>query len=1069
MLSLNRSQLQEAIARISAQDALFSEATVATILEILQDRLTSLEEVDGSGGAATPAIEQRKQVTILFAAIDGFTRLPGTARNTARLQQIDILWQRLDEAILDHGGLVDKHMGDVIMGIFGAPVAREDDPERAVRCAMTLRELIEEFLAEQSSRPNAGDSRSRGAGIRIGINTGQVILGSMGSDLRPTAIGDSVNVASRLREAAEEPGIYISQDTYRLIRGLFRVEPLGEVSIKGRQMPVTAHRVLGELPRLFFPVTEGVGGIPVPMIGREKEMTALKSLLVGAARDGRGGVITLVGDAGVGKSRLVREFHRQLDEFPFKLFVLQARTDQRLAGVPFSLMRDLLTRCFNIEDGDDANRIEEKIMNGLRISLENDGSTGQRSHLRERARAIGLLVGLDLPSRHPEPWERGGVGAIRERAIEAILEFLDAAIHNAPATVMVLEDIHWADEDSLALLERMAAGAADRPLLMLCLTRPTFLERRPRWPGEEPVGALSLPVRPLDDRGSRDLVLSILRRLPDSPPSLVDLIIRSAAGNPYYVEELVRVLIEDGIIVTGQDDWYFRPRELIRMRVPATLTGVLQARLDRLPEPERAILQQAAVIGDEFWTGAVQSLNQAARFPFPEEQIIQTLNSLEQRDMIVRSASAASVGSGSYLFRHTLLREVAYESVLLRDRPGYHLQAARWLESQRSDRSEDYAAPVARHYEQAGRPAEAARMFMQAATRATDQFKLPAAIDFYRRALDLLRSLPQHLDEQLEALERLGRLLWRRGRLIEARDVYRELHDSAGLDGNLLIQARAGNELATVALEMGDAQQAMVEATGAEQSARLTGADIEQIDALILQAKAAGQSGARKSAAEAAHRALELASSLYAPRRFAHASSLTTQYADDTAKRNSALREMRLLAEALAGQGQAEDAAYAFGRLGEGLLALGRPGDAREALAHALVAQHDGGDRGELVELLRLDGLAACRLGDAGVALSLLEKAESLADESGDRYLRLACRLAAGEVLLARGELAAAEATLRQVITAAENRQRLGNWAQLISARALLVEALNRQGRTDEARLAGFATSHQRTFTDSPP
>jgi len=1066
MPSLDRSQLQEAITRFSAQGVLFDEATVATILEVLQERLTGLENTAESGVTVAPVVEQRKQVTILFAAIDGFTRLSGAARDTARLQQIDLLWRRLDEAILDHGGLVDKHMGDVIMGIFGAPVAREDDPERAVRCAMMLRELVEEFMAEQSPKQNVGNSRSRMAGIHIGINTGQVILGSVGSDLRPTAIGDAVNVASRLREAAGEPGIYISQDTYRLIHGLFRAEPLGEISIKGRQMPVTAHRVLGELPRLFFPVTEGVGGIPVPMIGREKEMAALKSLLVNAARDGRGGVATLVGDAGVGKSRLVREFHRQLGEFPFKLFVLQARTDQRLTGVPFSLMRDLLAQCFNIEDEDDANRIEEKLTSGLRTALEDNGGSGQSSRLRERARAIGLLVGLDLPSRHPEPWERAGVGAIRERAIEAILEFLDAAIRNAPATVMVLEDIHWADEDSLALLEQVATSAADRPLLMLCLTRPTFLERRPHWPGEEPIGALSLPVRPLDEAGSRDLVLSILRKLPDTPPSLVDLIIRSAAGNPYYVEELVRVLIEDGIIVTGQDDWYFRPRELIRLRVPATLTGVLQARLDRLPEAERAILQQAAVIGDEFWTGAVQLLNQAARFPYPDERIIQTLNSLEQRDMIVRSASG---GSGSYLFRHTLLREVAYESVLLRDRPSYHLQAARWLESQRGDRSEDYAAPIARHYKHAGRPAEAARMYMQAAARATDQFKLPAAIDFYRKALDLLRSLPQHLDEQLEALERLGRLLWRRGRLIEARDIYRELHDSAGLDGNLLIQARAGNELATMALEMGDARQAMAEATGAEQSARLTGADIEQIDALILQAEAAGQLGTQESAVEAALRALESASSLYAPRRFAHASSLIAQFSDDAVRRNTALREMRSLAEALAGQGQTDDAVYAFGQLGEGLLALGRPKEAREALAHALATQRDGGSRGELIELLRLDGLAACRLGDTGAALSLLEKAESLADESGDRYLRLACRLAAGEVLLARGELAAAEATLRQVITAAENRQRLGNWAQLIVARDLLVEALNRQGRTDEARLAGLAASHQQAFTDSSP
>ena len=1053
MAALNRTQIQQAIAHISTQGALFGEATTATVLDVLRERLEDLGEETRPEKGAVLAREQRKQVTILFAAIDGFTRLIDTARNTARLQQIDLLWRRLDQTILDHGGLVDKHMGDVIMGIFGAPSAREDDPERAVRCAMMLRELVEEFLAERSHEQNTVGWRPGAAGMRVGINTGQVLLGAVGSDLGQTVIGDAVNVASRLREATREPGIYISRDTYRLVQNLFRVETLGEISIKGRQMPVTVHRVIGELPRLFFPTAEGVGGVPVPMVGREKEMAVLKELLVDAARDGRGSTVMLIGEAGVGKSRLVREFHRQLDEFPFKPLVFQARTDQRLTDVPFSLIRDLLTRYFGIEEGDRAQRIEEKLTNGFVSVLEGDGRPGQNTRLRERAQAVGLLVGLDLPSRRRELRERGVAGMIKERAIEAILEFLDMAVRKSPATLMVLEDIHWADADSLALLERVAALAADRPLLMVCLARPTILERWPRWPGENPVGALSLPVRPLDGMGCRNLVLNILRKLPDIPPNLTDLIIHSAAGNPYYVEELVRVLIEDGIIIAGQDDWHIQPRKLTRLRVPATLTGVLQARLDRLPEMERVTLQEAAVVGDEFWAGAIQLLNRAARFPQPEEHVTMALDSLERRDMIVRSTSAAFSGSRTYHFRHALLREVAYESVLLRDRSGYHLQAARWLESQKGDRSEDYAAPIAQHYEQAGQPAEAARLYGQAAARAVDQFKLTTAIELHHRGLDMLRNLPHHLDKRLEALERLGRLLWRSGRLVEARDTYRELHDSAKLDGNLLIQARAGNELAAVALEMGDARQAMTEAIEAEWLSRLTGAHIEEIDALVLQAEAAGQLGEWEPAAEAARQALELGRSLDAPRRVSRALSLLAQWADGATTRDLALEELRVLAKELAEQGREEESAYAFGLLGERLLGLGMAREARAALGEALSMQPDGGNPWEMVECLRLNGLAACRTGETGTALALLEQAERLAGGSGDRYLRLACRLAVGEVLLARRQYEAAEATLRQVIAAAEDSQRMGGWAQMTLARDLLVEALNRQGRTDEARL----------------
>lgn len=1060
MAFLSRAQLQEAITHFSAQGARFGEVTVATVLDVLQERIATLPEEEAQPErAAVAAVEQRKQATILFAAIEGFTRLPDATRNTARLQQIDLLWQRLDETILNHGGLVDKHMGDVIMGIFGAPVARENDPERAVRCAMALRELVDEFMAEQHSANAPGDRTASKAIMRIGINTGQVILGPVGSDLGQTAIGDAVNVASRLREAANESGIYISQDTYRLIQNLFRVEPLGEITIKGRQTPVTAHRVVGELPRLFFPISEGVEGIQVPMVGRGAEMAAMKTLLDRATRDGQGGIITLVGDAGVGKSRLIREFHRHLDEMPFKPLIFQARTDQRLTGVPFSLMKDLLARSFGIEESERARRIEEKLINGLSLAFAQGSEPGHKSRLRERARDIGVLLGLNLPSGRPENWTRGEVAAIKERAIEGILDFFEAAIRLSPVTIMFLEDIHWADEDSLALLERVASGAADRPLLVLSLARPTLLERRPRWPGDQPRGAWFMPIRPLDEKGSRELVLSILRKLPHVPPNLMDLIVRSAAGNPYYVEELVRVLIEDGIIVAGQEDWYFRPRELTRLRVPGTLTGVLQARLDRLPEMERVTLQQAAIIGDEFWAGAVQLLNRAARFPYTEGQVTSALESLERRDMILRSTTAmpatpgAFAGSQSYLFRHTMLREVAYESVLLRDRSGYHLQAVRWLESQMGERTEDYAAPIAQHYEQAGRPAEAALMYEQAAARAVAQFKLTAAIDFHRQALDLLRNLPQHLEKRLEALERLGGLLRQRGRLIEARATYRELYDNAELDGNILAQARAANALAAVALEMDEPQQAVADAIDAERLSRLTGAEIDRADALVLQAQAASRLGGRVEAMQAARQALELGRSLDAPRRVSRALSLLAQYAVATAEKDSALKELRELAEGLAERNQTKDAAFVFGQLGAGLLALGSAREARQALDRALSFRPDGEDQRTAAELLRLNGLAACRMGETGSALSLLEQAEALADTTGNRHLRLACRLAVGEVLLARGQFAAAEATLRQVIAAVEDRQRLGSWSHLALARDLLVEVLNRQGRTDEARL----------------
>lgn len=1051
---IDRKQLQEALALITAQKARFGEATVATAVEVLEERLAAWPRNEMAADVLTPTDEQRKQVTILFAAIDGFTQLASESRNTGRLRQIDLLWRRLDETILYHGGVVDKHMGDVVMGIFGTPFARENDPERAVLCAMAMREQVAEFLtAHQEPSGEEGSGPDQQAVIRIGINTGQVSLGQVGTDAGQTAIGDAVNVASRLKDATHESGIYISHDTYSLVRKLFRVEALGEVTIKGRQTPVTVYRVVGSLPRLFFPVSEGVGGVQVPMVGRGLEMDTLREILNRTVQEGSGGVITILGDAGIGKSRLVREFHQRLDEYPFKATLFQARTDQRLSGVSFSLLRDFFIRHFAIEESDRAAMIEDKIVSSLAAVQPEGRDKAGRSELRARARAISSLVGLGANAMPiPAPNERGRPET-RSKTIANILGYLESVIHRSAVTLFFLEDIHWADEDSLFILEKIATAANKLPLLMVCMARPALLERRPDWPGEGVFGALMLPLRPLDEAASRHLVLSILRKLPQIPPALSELIVRSAAGNPFYVVELVRVLIEDGLIVAGESGWYLRARELTRLRVPATLTGVLQARLDRLPEVERVTLQQAAVTGDEFWEGAVQQINRAARFPFTEEQVKTALESLEHREMIVRSTTPLFPGSQAFFFRHAVLREVTYESILLRDRSGYHLQAVRWLESQAGDRVGEYAAPIAHHYEQAGRPADAARMYEQAADRATEQHKLTGAIDYYRKVLDLLRDLPQYLDMRLSVQDRLGRLLQQRGRLIEALDVYRSMHDSAELDGNLFGQAHAENARATIFLELGDNPNAAAAAAAAEQLARLTGADLELALAQLISGEAAGRMGDSAEALAAISQALDRGRPLDAPIGMARGLTLLATFTEDPVVRQSAIDELVAMVEELASQGKHVDAGYALLKLGDYYLERGENKAAHAALEQALTWQRTAGNPRAVVETLRLLGTAVCRVGDPEKAITFLEEAAALAETTGNRYLRLACRLAMGESLIGRGQDAAAEATLRQVIAAAEDRQRLGNWVHLEQAYRLLIEVLNRQGRLDEARL----------------
>ncbi len=1042
---------------MAANRARFGEAVVDTALEVLAERLGETPEppTAADGGLAG---EQRKQVTILFASIGGFTRLSGAARNTERLQQIDLLWRQLDETIHAHGGIVDKHMGDVIMGIFGAPLSREDDPERAVRCALALRELVSDFLHVEQPHQERDAAERSPVILRIGINTGQVSLGQVGSDVGQTAIGDAVNVASRLKDTTAESGIYIAQDTYRLVRHLFRFEPLGELAMKGRQTPVTVYRVLGSRPRLFFPSTEGVEGVHVPMIGRETELSALQDAMRRAAQDGHGGLVVVAGEAGIGKSRLMREFHRWLESFPIKATLFQARTDQRLIQAPYSLLRDLLLRHFNIDESDRPATAEGKIVKGLAEVLPDGRRATRQGGMRARARAIGSLLGLGLPASPLAPAagpEGGaGVGTGREGAIESIVEYFGAVARRSAVTLVFLEDVHWADEDSLTVLERVSAIGADAPLLLIATARPLLYERRPGWPGEGFGPAVRLTLPPLSEADSHDLVLSILRKLPQIPPALSALIVRLAAGNPFYVEEMVRVLIEDGVIVPDEAGWQLRPRELTRLRVPATLTGILQARLDRLPELERVTLQQAAVVGDEFWAGAVHQINEAARHPFPPEQVDAALQALERRDMIYR-ASNSMAGSLTYLFKHTVLREVAYESVLLRDRPGYHLLAARWLESRSGEWAVEYSALIAQHHELAGRPAEAARLYEQAAARAGEQFKLGSAIDYYRKVLELVRPLPQHLDTRLRVEERQGHFLVQRGRLVEAMAAYRSMHDAAALDGNLLAQARALIAQAAIYLEWGDWARACGAAAQAEQLARLTGAELESARALLLQGEGAGRLERWPEAIDSLWQGVERARALDAPRETARGlAALAHLYARraDTAATAEAVAELSALIDQLA-QREHPDEAEALVQLARLLSQSGQYAEAQRLLTRALRLQRAAGRPGAEAETLRLLGLAVCRAGDGAAAMDYLEESAAQAEATGGRYLRLRCRLAIGEALLANSQYPAAEATLRQVIAAAEDRQRFEDWVDLPHAYSLLVEVLRRQGRRDEAQL----------------
>lgn len=713
-------QLQAAIAALEAQRSLLGDAVVDTGTAPMRNRLAILQ-------AQLQPVQQRKLATVLFADVSGFTALSETRDAEVMAEIMNDLWALVDRAILDHGGRIDKHIGDAVMALWGADTAREDDPERAVRAALAMQAAVASFRASHHV-PMA---------LRIGVNTGPVVLGAMGTTAEFTAIGDAVNLASRLEHAAPVDGILISHDTYRQVRGVFDVRPREPITVKGKAEPVQTYVVTRAKPRAFRMATRGVEGVETRMIGRDAELERLQALFL-EARAGRAPqLVTVVGEAGLGKSRLIYEFANWLDLRPETTYYFKGRATQDRRHVLNSLFHDMFAHRFDILDSDSAAAVLDKFRAGTAGILEATEADVAGHYLGfdlSTSSAVGLLLGSA---------EFGQVA-------RAHLARYFRALAALSPVVILLEDIHWADDQSLELAAYLAALPPTR-LLLVAAMRPELLERRPDW-GAPPSQRITLT--PLSKQDGSALVGEILRRVKGPSGSLREMIVDAAEGNPFYAEEMVKTLMEQGVIERGirneergsegdqipplpgspasDEVWRVRTDRLAGLSAPPTLTGLLQARIDRLPPVEREALQQAAVIGRVFWDDAVAALTGSNR-----AEIEPILESSRKRELVARRERSSFAGAGEYIFHHALLREVAYEMVLLKHRTTLHGRAARWLESHAGERLDEYLTLIAEHYIQAGEQLRAAVHLEHAGAAAFEKGAFQPARQSLERALAL--------------------------------------------------------------------------------------------------------------------------------------------------------------------------------------------------------------------------------------------------------------------------------------------------------------------------------------------
>ncbi|MGE5138524.1 MAG: adenylate/guanylate cyclase domain-containing protein, partial [Rudaea sp.] len=583
-------KLRKSIAALEAQRPILGDEALEPALAALRQQIASLEAEAVAPAPAQPTTpsEDRRVVTILFSDIVGSTALAEKLDPEEWTEIIKPAFDSLIPPVYDHGGTVARLMGDAILAFFGAPEAHEDDAERAILAGLAIVERVRQYSEKLKAERNIELK------VRVGINTGLVVVGNIGNDLKSeyTAMGDAINLASRLQSAAPPGSILISHDTLRYVRGVFDVTPQPPLTVKGKSAPVKTYLVKRARAHPFRVAVRGVAGIQTRTIGRDQELKSLQSAYKDACDNG--GVVwaQLVGEPGVGKSRVMSDFTEWLDLQPEGFTLLRARAFLGDTANAFALIRRMWFDRFQIAE--DAPRAAAEAT-WVRAFRNLSGSADE-----EPAHALGLLAGLPFEKSPYLGMLRDDPVQVRGRAFVVSRDLVRKLRAKAPL-VLLLEDLHWADVSSLEyLMEVFVAGeAGGHGLFILSTARPEWTP--PQLPNKELARDLLIKVAPLDSTSSKELTLELLRRVEGVPEHLIQSIVERSEGVPYFAEELVNLFIDRGLIDQSSEPWHFVAERLDSLPLPATLQHLLHTRLLALPEDERVCLQRGAVFGRHFW------------------------------------------------------------------------------------------------------------------------------------------------------------------------------------------------------------------------------------------------------------------------------------------------------------------------------------------------------------------------------------------------------------------------------------------------------------------------------------
>jgi class 3 adenylate cyclase/tetratricopeptide (TPR) repeat protein len=701
---------------------------------------------DLDAAAAAPAgAEERKVVSVLFVDLVGFTQASDAADPEDVRARLRPYHAALKREIERFGGTVEKFIGDAVMAVFGAPVAHEDDAERAVRAALRILDAIPELNEEHPGLDLA---------VRAAVNTGEAVvsLGARPERGEGLVAGDVVNTASRLQGAAPVGAVVVGEITHRATRDVFRYEELAPVAVKGKSEPVALWRTIEARGRYGVDVERP----RTPFVGREEDLGVLQQTLLRSIRDPGVQLVTITGEPGVGKTRLVAEFQAWVDDRPELVFWRQGRCLPYGDGIAFWALGEVVKAHAGILESDGPPEAAAK----LAATVDGLAEEADRDWIRTR---LEPLVGLEAP---------GSRSTDRTESFAAWRAFLEAIAAENPL-VLVLEDLHWADETMLEFVDDLVDWASGVALTVICTARPELFASHPGWGGGKRNSA-TLGLAPLSGEDTARLISALLDRAV-LPAETQSLLMERAGGNPLYAEEFVRMLVDRGILQQHGQAWTVVADG--EVPVPETVQATIAARLDALGPDHKAMLQDASVVGKVFWSGVVAAMGDRG-----DHDVREGLHELARKELIRPARRSSVEGQAEYAFWHALVRDVTYGQLPRPARIRKHRAAAAWIEELAGDRVADQVELLVHHEREA--------LGLARATGATDEIRaleaplerhlvtasernegldLGKAESFAREAVELAGP-----EDRGAALTRLANVLFRASRHREAVDAARE-------------------------------------------------------------------------------------------------------------------------------------------------------------------------------------------------------------------------------------------------------------------------------------------------------